>query len=371
MLRKMKGLSFWRVFLIAIVLAGAAAYIVDRFRGYPLHLYEDFPWDISATLNIFCGLSLAAGGMTIAAVLAVLELSEYQLLRRLALLIAYFAFLSALGTSILRYRLDWGNIWSLWSPHSLPAGAGVALLLYSVVVLDNAFSASKRRFLQSPPIRYIVMLLTCIAAFLAGLQESVFLNIMTVAPGRFSPIWVTSMLPVNMFLSGVSASLALTVIALWSFGRSNRKRVPAAPMHASASALKIVLIVTIGIRLLELTDMHQWHNLGNNHLYGYLFGLELIFFLTPALFLLNAREGEYKLLYECSLMVIAGFLINRLNTAITSREVVTGISFRPSLSDLTFAVAVVSVATAAFIGTMRRHLETNLHNLQSGALEDK
>ena len=363
MLNKMKGLSFWRVFLVAMVLAGATAYIVDRLLGYPLHLSEEFPWDVSATLNIFCGLSLAAGGMTIAAVLAVLELSEYQLLRRSSLLIAYLGFLSALSTSILRYRLDWRNIWNLWSPHSIPAGAGFALLLYSAVVFDNIFSASKGDFLRRPAIRYIVMLLTCIAAFLAGLQESAFLNVMALAPDQFSPMWVTSMLPVNMFLSGVSACLALSIMAVLSFGRSNVECFSAEPLHAASAALRVVLIVTIGIRMLELTDVHQWHNLANNHLYGYLFGLELILFLTPALFLLNAREREYKLLHECSVMVVAGFLTNRLNTAITSREVVTGLSFRPSLSDMTFAVAVISLATAGFIFTIRRHLETNPRNL--------
>lgn len=356
MLSKAKGLSFWRIFLVAVILAGATAYVIDCFRGYPLHLYDEFPWDISATLNIFCGLSLAAGGMTIAAVLAVLRLSEYRLLRRSSLLIAYFGFLSALGTSVLRYRLGWSNIWSLWSPHSIPAGAGVALLLYSVVVIDNEFSGPKHAFVSHPAFRYILMLLTCAAAFIGGLQEAAFLNLMAVAPGRFSPIWVTSMLPVNMFLSGVSGCLALTIIALWSFGRSNLGRLPAEPLHAAAAALKVVLLVTIGIRMLELTDLHQWHNVANNHLYGYLLGLELTLFLAPALFLLNARKGEYRLIYDCSLMVIAGFLANRLNTAITSREVVIGVTFHPRVSDIVFAMAVIALATAAFAFTMRRHL---------------
>ena len=134
-------------------------------------------------------------------------------------------------------------------------------------------------------------------------------------------------------------------------------------MHAAATALKIVLSVTIGIRILGLTDLHQWHNLANNHLYRYLFGLEIILFLAPSLFLLNAREGEYKLLYECSLMAIVGFLTNRLNTAITAREIVTGISFRPDLSDMTFSIAVISVATGAFSCTMRRQLECDWHQL--------
>lgn len=369
MLSKMKGLSFWRVFLVAVVLAGATAYVVDRLRGYPLHLCEEFPWDISSTLNIFCGLSLAAGGMTVAAVLAVLELSEYQLLRKSSLLIAYLGFLSALLVTILRYRMDWRNIWSLWSPHSLPAGAGVALLLYSVVVFDNIFTPRRGTLRSHAAIRYIAMLLTCLAAFLGGLQESAFLNVMAVAPDRFSPIWVTSMLSVNLFLSGVSACLALSLIALWSFGRSQPERLPAKPLHTAAAALRVVLIVTIGIRMLELTDLRQWHNLANNHLYGYLFGLELVLFLTPALFLLNAREREYKLLYECSVMVIAGFLANRLNTAITSREVVTGTSFQPSLTDMTFAVAVISVSAAAYIRTMRQHLRTDLHKLSSTSWE--
>lgn len=362
MLAKMKGLSFWRVFLVVVLLASTATYIVDRIRGYPFHLYEEFPWDISATLNIFCGLSLAAAGMTIAAVLTVLELSEHRLLRTTSLVIAYLGFVSALVATILRYRLDWRAVWSLWSPHSIPVGAGIALVLYSVVLLDDVFSVPRNRsgtdFLRLPPVRYIAMLLTCIAAFVAGLQESAFLSVMAVAPERFSPIWVTSMLPVNAFLSGVSACLALMVFSFWRFGRSTSKVTE--PLTTAATALRVVLIVTIGVRILELTDMQQWPNLANNHLYGYLFGLELILFLTPALFLLNARKGEYRLISECSLMVIAGFITNRLNTAITSREIVTGTSFVPRFSDMIFALAVIALATAAFIYTMRHHLESRV-----------
>lgn len=361
MLEKMQGLSFWRVFLVAAVLAGAVANVADRLRGYPLHLYDEFPWDISATLNIFCGLSLAAGGLTIAAVLAIMEVSEHRLLRRSSLLIAYLGFISALLASILEYRLDWRNIWSLWSPHSIPAGAGAALVLYSIVVADDVFSASPNRpwtmLLRRPSVRYIAMLLTCIAAFVAGLQQSAFLNVMAVAPDSFSPIWATSMLPVNAFLSGVSACLALMVFSFWSLGRSTGNL--AEPLRATATALRVVLIVTIGMRIVELTDMHQWHNLVNNHLYGYLFGLELVLFLTPALFLLNARKGEYRLMYECSLMVIAGFLTNRINTAITSHEVAKGISFEPRLTDVTFALSVITLATAAFVFMMKRDLESH------------
>jgi hypothetical protein len=361
MLAKMKGLSFWRVFLVVVVLAGTAAYIVDRVRGYPFHLYEVFPWDISATLNIFCGLSLAAAGMTIAAVLAVLELSEYRLLRTTSLVIAYLGFVCALIASILRYRLDWNTVWSLWSPHSIPAGAGVALVLYSVILLDDIYSARRNRpgseFVRLPAVRYVAMLLTCIAAFVAGLQESAFLNVMAVAPDRFSPIWVSAMLPVNAFLSGVSACLALMVFSFWRFGSSTSK--VAEPLTVAAIALRVVLIVTIGMRILELTDMHQWHNLASNHLCGYLFGLELVLFLTPALFLLNARKGEYRLVSESSLMVIAGFVTNRLNTTITSREIVTGTSFEPRFSDMIFALALIALATAAFVYTMKRRLESH------------
>lgn len=361
MLGKMKGLSFWRAFLVAAVLAGAVAYVVDCLRGYPLHLYDEFSWDISATLNIFCGLSLAAGGLAIAAVLALVELSEDHVLRRSSLLIAYLGFLSALLAAILRYRLDWRNLWSLWSPHSIPAGAGAALVLYSIVVGDDILSASPNRpwaiLLRRPSVRYIAMLLTCIAAFVAGLQQSAFLNVMAVAPDRFSPIWATSMLPVNAFLSGVSACLALMIFSFWSLGRSASNL--AEPLGTVATALRVVLIVTIGIRILELTDVQQWHNLANNHLYGYLLGLELVLFLTPAMFLLNARKGEYRLMYECSLMVIAGFLTNRINTAITSREVVTGMSFEPRLTDMTFALAVITLATAAFVFMMKHNLESH------------
>ncbi len=353
---RIKGLGFWQISFLLIVASGVIAEIVNRTRGFPPQANSEFPLDMTACV-IFCGLSLTAGGFVTAAVLAILELPQYHLLRRGGLLLGYIGFIGALLGTVVHYRFEWPMLWSLWSPHSIPFGAGMALILYSAIVLDDAYARKtppRLEFLQAGWFRYLMMLLTSIAAFVAALQQTAFLNIMIVAPQRFSPMWVSSMLPVNMFLSNVCGTLAILIFTFWRLARASGTPVPPGPYDVSVSGLRVLLILMIGMRMLDVTDLHQWHNLAHNHLHDYLFGLELVLFIAPALFLLNMKKGERGLAYDCTIMVIAGFMANRLNTAITSREIVSGVSFVPAAADVVFAAAVLTLSIGAFTWIMKR-----------------
>ncbi len=345
-----KGLRFWQIVFLLTVISGVIAEAITRVRGLPDVANADFPLDLSACV-VFCGLSLTAGGFVIAAVLAVLEVSQYQTLRRMSLVLGYIGFIGALSMTAIHYRFAWPALWSLWSPKSLPVGAGLALILYSFVVAESVLTEDIRGkfgFLEKRSFRYTIMLLTSIAAFVAGLQQTAFLNIMVVAPQQFSAIWVSSMLPVNLFLSNVAGTIAVIIFAIWRLERVHEGYTPTLIYDTSVVALRVTLILLIGIRFLDLTDVHQWYHLSEGRLNDYLFGLELVLFFVPALFLLNLRQHERRLAFDCAVMVIAGFLANRLNTAITSREVVTGLSFVPSVRDALVSAAIVASSIAGF-----------------------
>lgn len=345
MLRPFKSLNQWGFTLVIVLLAGAVS--LWRFWLGPVHVAEEFPWGFSAALNIFCGLALATGGFAIAATLLVLRVEHYRPLLRASMFIAYFGYAVALAAAFFQYRWHWEMLWSLWSPKAIPAGAGIAFLLYSVVLIAEFLpdaSRIQKRPLIVAGVRYTGMLLTCIAAMLAGLQQVSFVRLLYVAPGSFSSIWVTAMLPVQLYLTAVCGALAVLVVVCWQVAIRREKAVSEDMFDSIGRALLILLLFSIGVRVLDVTDSGQWHNLLHSHFHDYLFGLELVLLIAPAIFLLARSRDEHRMVYDSSLMIIAGFLVNRLNIAITSREAIVGKNLVPDFSEAVVALAIIAAA---------------------------
>jgi hypothetical protein len=111
----------------------------------------------------------------------------------------------------------------------------------------------------------------------------------------------------------------------------------------------------MGFRFLELLDLRVLPLLLENHLHNYLLGLELGLLLLPASLLIRRRDvATPQMIYWCSVMIIAGFLANRLNTSITAREAVVGVFYVPQWTDFMIAYSIIALGIALFGLAARR-----------------
>jgi hypothetical protein len=357
MRKRFKGPQMWGVILILVMVVGVIGVIVRWFAPFEERTAEQFPWGISAALNMFCGLSVAAGAFSVAATLWASRIETYKPILRASLLIGYAGFLTAFVSACLQHKFRWHILSALWSPRSIPAGALVAFAIYTVALAAEFLPISiftKRYRRAHEWIRYTGMLVTCVAAVLAARQQVSFVELLRVAPASFSPMWVTPMLPVHLYFSALCVSVALIIFAYWRVTMATGKAIARECFDGLSKAFLVLLLVTLGARVLDITDTGQWRNLLHNHLYDYLFGLEVVLYLAPVLFLLNRHRSDYVLVYDCSVLVIAGFLVNRLNTLITSREVIVGYAFVARASDMAVAVAIIAAAIAMFSWLSKR-----------------
>ena len=68
-------ITFWRVILVLILIAGAYATVVRFTKGLgaSTNLSDAFPWGLWVGFDVMCGVMLAAGGFTLTATVYILN----------------------------------------------------------------------------------------------------------------------------------------------------------------------------------------------------------------------------------------------------------------------------------------------------------
>jgi Ni/Fe-hydrogenase subunit HybB-like protein len=340
--------------LAALILLGAYATYARRLEGWgsQTHLKELFPWGLCAGLDVFCGLALAVGGFTIVATLYLAGFEFYRPILRVAMLIGFLGFVVAVLATVANRPFRPWAIAALWSPWSRFLGLGLALVFYSALLFLEWVPAMSQRAALRP----LVTMLAILCAFLSASQQSTFAKLLTITPNGFSPLWVTPMLPAQLYLSSIGACLALVLLVVGNASMSKPRTLPPVLSEEVAKALGVVVPLYVAVRGLDLFDSRAFPLLFQSHRYNYLLGIELSLFLIPALILIRSREGSsLQKLNTTALLVIAGFVINRMNTSITAREAVVGTLYVPGWFDMTIACGAIAVGLALF-GLASQHL---------------
>src|SRR5271157_5767462 len=104
-------MSAWRWVLLLLTAGGAVA----SFRGavYGIgsttNLSDVIPWGLCLGLNVFCGIALAAGALTLASILSVIGDSEWRIAGRACLLAGCIGYLVAMQGMLANEPTD--NYW--------------------------------------------------------------------------------------------------------------------------------------------------------------------------------------------------------------------------------------------------------------------
>lgn len=358
-IRQYYRLTLFESVLIAISFLGIYAAYLRRLEGWgsQTHLKEIFPWGLCAGLDVFCGLGLAVGGFMIAATLYLAGFEIYRPILRLGLLIGSLGFVLAILATVANRPFRPWALAVLWSPWGAFLGMGLALILYSTLLILEFVSRAPGQTgstTWSQTLQFTVAILTVSAAMLSASQQSALTRLLTIAPSGFSPLWLTPMLPVQLFLSSVCACLALIIVVSSHASFAFHKALPAQLLGEIAKVMGVLLSLYVTLRFLDLFDSRAFPLLFEHHAYNYLLGIELCLFLLPALLLIRKHDAYApRMLYVCAMSVTAGFAVNRLNTSITAREAVVGIFYVPRSIDLMIAFGSIALCVALFSLALR------------------
>jgi len=354
--RTFPQITFWRVLFVFILAAGAAAVWI-RFTqglGASTHLTDEFPWGLWIGFDVLCGVGLAAGGFTLAAAVHLFNLSRYRPIVRPAILTAFLGYLLV----IMALLVDLGRpdrIWHalvMWNPRSVMFEVAWCVMLYTVVlgleflpVILERFRA--RRMLRI--IRAIQIPLVIFGVLLSTLHQSSLGSLYLIVPLKLHPLWYSPVLPVLFFVSAICVGLAMVIFESRHSSRALGRPFELPLLAGLGRMLAVSILFYLALRALDLIKRDAWARALELRIESWLFALEISLMLLPMLLLFRRRvRTSPNALYACSVMVVFGFIANRLNVSVTGMEAAAGTAYLPKWTEVAVTLAIVALGFAAF-----------------------
>ncbi len=347
----------WRVIGIAIVLAGLYS-VVYRFTqglGPATNLSDAFPWGMWIGFDILCGVGLAAGGFTLCATVYIFNLEKYHPLVRPSVLTAFLGYLMV----IFGLMVDLGkpyNIWHaliMWNPRSVMFEVAWCVMLYTTVLFLE-FSPVIFEGLKMPKLQKIMKAITIpliiLGVLLSTLHQSSLGSLFLIIPTKMHPLWYTPFLPLFFYLSAIATGLSMVIFESYLSARAFNKGLEMELLSKIGFASVVVLLLNLSLKVADLLWNNKLEYLIVFNEASMWFYIEIIIGSVIPAFILLSRENRKKrnMLYISAVMIIAGFLFNRMNVSITAISTMTGVKYFPSFYEISVTLMLVVLGMYAF-----------------------
>jgi Ni/Fe-hydrogenase subunit HybB-like protein len=350
-------LTFWKTVFLVIVAAGLYATWV-RFSeglGAATNLNDEFPWGLWVGFDVLCGVMLAAGGFTLTAAVYIFNAERFRPIVRPTVLTAFLGYV--LVVVALLYDLGRSyRIWHplvMWNPRSVMFEVAWCVMLYTTVLaLEFAPIVFERLQLERPRriLRGITLPLVILGVILSTLHQSSLGSLYLIVPEKLHPLWYSPLLPVFFFLSAIGIGLAMTIFESSLSAKYFGRQLELPLLRTLGQILVVVLAVYAVLRAQDLYHRGVLRYILEPGYASSLFLVEVLLGLVlPIALLLNPRvRRRAGGLYLSSVLVVLGFITNRLNVSITGFEAATGATYVPKWTEVAITAMIVAAGFAVF-----------------------
>jgi Ni/Fe-hydrogenase subunit HybB-like protein len=348
---KLPKITFWRVVFAAVLALGAWSAYLRFFRGLgaSTNLSDQFPWGIWIGFDALCGIMLTAGGFTLMGAVHVFNIKEWRAIARPALVTAFLGYLLEAFALMFDLGKPW-NIWHpliMWNPHSVMFLVGWCVMLYLGIMALEFAPVVFERFRLEKPLRILKIVSTPVVitdVVVAVVHQSALGSLYLIVPGKLHPLWYTPLLPLLFFVSALAAGLAMTVFESTASARHFNHAL-AKPLLLSIG--RVLLITLVVYAILRIHDLFHTGSYRYALQLGYeanMFWVEMALTIALPIGLLlipKIRNNPFSL-YIVSIITVLGFVVNRLNVAVTGMEAASGVRYVPKWSEVSVTMMMVA-----------------------------
>jgi len=353
---KMK-FTFWKLVFLAFMAAGFYATVV-RFAqglGRSTNLNDQFPWGLWIGFDVLCGVMLAAGGFTLTAAVHIFNIKRLHPIVRPTILTAFLGYV--LVCVALMY--DLGRPYRIWhplimrNPHSVMFKVAYCVMLYTTVLsLEFSPIVLERFNLQKPLkiVRAALIPLVILGVILSTLHQSSLGTVYLIMPEKLHPLWYSPLLPVFFFISAIAVGLAMTIFESSLSSKYFGRQLELPILRELGRVLLVVLCVYGILRFEDLLHRGVLKMLLQPGYETYLCWLEISLSLIFPLILLSQKKirATAQGLYLAAVLVVLGFITNRLNVSITGQESAAGMHYIPKWTEIAVTGAIIAAGFALF-----------------------
>jgi Ni/Fe-hydrogenase subunit HybB-like protein len=353
----LRKLTFWKAAATVIILAGvySTIYRFTQGLGASTNLSDEFPWGIWIGFDILCGVGLAAGGFTLAAIVHIFHIKRFEPILRPTILTAFMGYLLV----IFGLMFDLGRplqIWHaliMWNPRSVMFEVAWCVMLYTTVlalefspVLLEKFGLVKAQKVM----RKFTLPLIIIGVLLSTLHQSSLGSLYLIVPEKLYGLWYSPYLPVFFFFSAIAVGCAMIIFESFMSARAFHKGLETHLLSEIARVSVVMLAVYLTMKIADLSTRGMFPLLLEPRAETYYYWLEMTVgvFAPLVLFSFERFRTSRKGLFGGALLIILGFMLNRMNITITGMEGWAGVSYFPSWMEISITLMIVTTGFIVF-----------------------
>jgi Ni/Fe-hydrogenase subunit HybB-like protein len=347
----------WSWLFLAVLAASSVVTVLRYWKGLGAvtNLSDRFPWGLWIGFDVLCGVGLAAGGFTITTAVYVFNLKRYQPIVRPTVLTAFLGYLLVAVGLMYDLGRPW-NIWHplvMWNPRSPMFEVSWCVMLY-LTVLALEFSGivfERLGWRRALTLQHAATVPLVVAgAIISTLHQSSLGSFYLIIPAKLHPIWYTPYLPLLFYLSAIAAGLAMMIVEARLSARALGRGLEMPLLMSIGRALFFALAVYGSVRIFDLARRGVLGQAFSASREALFFQLELAIgvILPMALVAWPAVRRNSGRLYGAALLVVAGFVVNRLNVSITGLEWSQGGRYVPSVAEGLITIMLVGVGITLF-----------------------
>jgi len=357
MKRIIAKLTFWNVIAGIIILSGIVATYVRFVKGLgaATHLSDQFPWGLWIGFDILCGVGLAAGGFTLAAIVYIFNIKRFEQIIRPTILTAFLGYLLV----IVALMFDLGRplqIWHaiiMWNHHSVMFEVAWCVMLYTTVLALEFSPMIFEKFRMNNTLKTfhkISIPLIILGVILSTLHQSSLGSLYLIVPEKLYGLWYSPYLPVFFYVSAIAAGCAMVILESCLSSRAFQKSLEKNLLTELSRISVVALAIYATMKIVDLKDRDAMNLLFLPRTETYFYWGEIMVGVIVPMILFSMKKvrSSQTGLFVGAIFIILGFVMNRLNISLTGMESWAGVSYFPSWMEISVTLTIVTVGFIAF-----------------------
>jgi len=351
--------------IAGVILVGGAIILTIRFTtglASTTNLSNTNPWGLWIGFDVMAGVALAAGGFVISSAVFLFGMKEYRPIVRPALLTGFLGY----SLVVLGLLADLGRPWRLPYPFIKQAGptsplfeVSLCVALYLTVLFIETTPAVFEWLglkIWRRLVGQLTIALTIFGVILSTMHQSTLGAMYMVTPTKLHPLWYSSQIPVQFFISAVAAGISMIIVEGWISHRAFHDQVQTSNDQfrdinfGLAKGAAVVLGTYFAVKLVALSLENEWRLLATGWGAWYLIELMGFVVLPCLLFTVAYREQRLGLVRLAAAMTVAGVVLNRFNVTFIAFnwKVPHSMRYAPAWTEVWVTVSLITLAVVVF-----------------------
>lgn len=344
----------WVLVAISLIAVGLILFRLVTGLGLVTNLNDEWPWGLWISFDVMCGVALAGGGYGTALIVYVFKQEQFSSIARSAALTSLIGYLLVM----VGLFLDIGQWWNFWRPlvsqghSSVLFEVFICVSVYTSVQLIEFGEVATERIGRKyhPFFRKILPVLLVIGIAIPSMHQSSLGALYLLMVDKLHPLWWSPIIFFQFLISSFFVGPAMIAVETALTGRAFNHKVPipvlSGLVRVSGYAMLVYLVLKFGSIIME----DKVHYLFEGSFESLFFWIEVGFgVIVPLIICFSPLIKRRRWLVTFGVLVALGVILNRYNVVVTGMVTSTGVSYWPSLPELTITLGLVSMGALAYL----------------------